>query len=88
MPKYLFQGSYTAQGAKGLQKDGGSKRRQAAETLIKEAGGKLEAFYYTFGDTDFAMIADLPDHISVVAASLVVNGSGAITMKTKHAISR
>ena len=26
MPKYLFQGNYTAAGAKGLLKDGGSKR--------------------------------------------------------------
>jgi len=82
MPKYLFQGSYTAQGAKGLQKDGGSKRRQVAEALVKDAGGKMEAFYYTFGETDFALIADLPDHTSTVALSLAVNASGAIHMRT------
>jgi len=82
MPKFLFQGSYTAQGAKGVQKDGGSKRRQAAEALVKDAGGKLEAFYYTFGETDFALIADLPDHVSSVALSLAVNASGAIQMRT------
>src|SRR5260370_34523014 len=62
MPKYLVQGSYTAEGAKGLRKDGGSKRRQVAEALLKEAGGKLDAFYFTFGETDFAIIADLPDN--------------------------
>jgi uncharacterized protein with GYD domain len=82
MPKYLFQGSYTAQGAKGIQKEGGSKRRQVAEALVKEAGGKLEAFYYAFGETDFALIADLPDHVSSVALSIAVNASGAIQMRT------
>ena len=31
MAKYLFEVSYTAQGAKGLLEGGGSKRRAAAE---------------------------------------------------------
>ena len=40
MPKYLFEASYSADGAKGLLKDGGSKRRAAVETLVRasEAG--------------------------------------------------
>ena len=82
MPKYLVQGSYTAQGAKGVQKDGGTKRRQTAEALVKEAGGKLEAFYFTYGEKDFVLIADLPDSASAIAVSLAVNASGAIQMKT------
>ena len=48
MPKYLYQVSYTAEGAKGLLKEGGSKRRAAAEGLVKSVGGKLEAFYPGF----------------------------------------
>jgi hypothetical protein len=35
MPKYLFEASYTAEGAKGLLKDGGSGRRTAVEQLVK-----------------------------------------------------
>ena len=30
MPKYLMEVSYTSEGAKGVLKDGGSKRREAA----------------------------------------------------------
>jgi len=82
MPKFLVQGSYTAEGAKGLRKDGASKRRQVAEALLKEAGGKLDAFYYAFGDTDFALIADLPDNVSSAALSLAVNASGVTKIKT------
>ena len=43
MPKYLIQGSYSQQGLKGVLKEGGSKRREAAEQSIKGAGGRLEA---------------------------------------------
>ena len=35
MPKYLITATYTAEGAKGLLKDGGSKRRDAAEQALK-----------------------------------------------------
>src|SRR5215831_21196011 len=48
MPKYLIQGSYSQQGLKGMLKEGGSKRREAAEQIIKGTGGRLEAYYYAF----------------------------------------
>jgi uncharacterized protein with GYD domain len=82
VPKYLVQGSYTADGAKGLLKDGGSKRRSVAQGLVEKLGGRLEAFYFAFGDTDFYLIADLPDAASPAAISLVVNASGAMHTRT------
>ncbi len=82
MPKYLIQASYTQEGVKGLLKDGGSKRRAVAEETIKGLGGKLEAFYFAFGETDVFVIADLPDHASAAAVSMVVNATGAIQSKT------
>lgn len=81
MPKYLLQVSYTADGAKGLVKDGGSKRRAAAGTLVQSLGGKLESLYYAFGDTDVVAIADMPDNVAAAAASLALAGSGAVTSK-------
>ena len=82
MAKYLISASYTAEGAKGLLKEGGTKRRQAAEQAIKSAGGKLEAFYFAFGDNDAFVIVDAPDHASVAAMSLAINASGAVRTKT------
>ncbi|MBI4241574.1 MAG: GYD domain-containing protein [Candidatus Rokubacteria bacterium] len=78
MPKYLVQASYTTEGVKGLLKDGGSKRRTAAEAAIKGLGGKLEAFYFAFGDTDVFAIAEMPDNASATAVSLAVTASGAV----------
>ena len=82
MPKYLIEASYTSDGEKGLLKDGGSKRRQAAEQAVKNAGGRLEAFYFAFGDRDAYIIMDAPDHASVAATSVAINASGAVHTKT------
>ena len=82
MPKYLVQASYTTEGIRGLLKDGGSKRRAAAEQAIKSLGGRLEAFYFAFGDTDAFAIAEAPDNISAAAVSLTVTASGAVHAKT------
>jgi len=82
MAKYLVTASYTADGAKGVLKDGGTKRKQAAEQAIKSAGGRLDAFYFAFGDNDAYVIVDAPDHAAVAAMSLAINASGAVRTKT------
>jgi uncharacterized protein with GYD domain len=82
VPKYLIKASYTPEGAKGLLKDGGSKRRDAAAQALKSAGGTLESFYFAFGDTDAFVIVDAPDHAAVSAASLAINASGAVRTQT------
>jgi len=81
MPKYLLQASYTAEGTKGLLKDGGSKRRVAARTLVESLGGKLEALYFAFGDADVVAIVDMPDAGSAAAASLAIDASGGLRGK-------
>jgi uncharacterized protein with GYD domain len=82
MPKYLFRGSYTLEGIRGLLEEGGSKRREAAEQALASVGGRLEAFYFAFGDDDFYIIVDLPDHVSTTAVSFVGNVSGAFSIST------
>ena len=79
MAKYLLEASYTAEGAKGLMKDGGSKRRAAAKTLVESLGGKMECFYFAFGKTDAVVVVDFPDGVSAAAASLAINATGAVT---------
>jgi uncharacterized protein with GYD domain len=82
MPKYLITASYTPEGVKGVLKDGGTKRRQAAEAAIKSVGGRMEAFYFAFGDHDAIVLVDAPDNASVASASLAINASGAVQTKT------
>jgi uncharacterized protein with GYD domain len=76
MPKFLIQAMYTLEGTKGVMKEGGTGRRNAVEQAIKGMGGKLDAFYFAFGQTDVFLIADLPDAVSAAAVSLAVNSAG------------
>ena len=81
MPKYLVQANYVGEGLKGLLKEGGSSRRAAVEKLFVSVGGKIEAFYYAFGDTDLFVIADVPDNVTAAALSLTINAVGAANAK-------
>src|SRR5262245_18055707 len=82
MPKFLIKASYTPEGAKGLLKEGGTGRRAAVVKLVEGLGGKVEAFYYAYGDSDAYIITDLPDATSGLALSLAVNASGAVRLST------
>lgn len=82
MPKYLVMVSYTADGVKGVLKDGGTKRRQAAEAALKSVGGRLDSLYFAFGEEDVYALVDAPDNASVAAASLALAASGAVRTRT------
>ncbi len=82
MAKYLLRASYTADGAKGLLKDGGSKRVRAVEEALTPLGAKVESFYFAFGEDDVFLIIDAPDHETVTAVSLVTSASGAVRVST------
>ncbi len=82
MASFMVQFSYTEQGVKGLLKEGGSKRREATEKLIKSLGGRLVAYYFAFGDYDGIAIVDGVDNVDTAAAALIVGASGAVKTKT------
>jgi uncharacterized protein with GYD domain len=82
MPKYLIEAKYVGDGIKGLIKEGGSSRRAAVEKAAQSVGGKVEFFYYAFGDVDVYVVVDLPDNASAAALALTVNASGGAAVKT------
>lgn len=82
MPKYLIHGSYTAEGVKGVLKEGGSGRKKAVEDALRSVGGQLEAFYFAFGDTDAYIICEVPDAESAIAVSLVAAATGTVSVRT------
>lgn len=82
MPKFLVHASYTADGLKGLLKSSASERYRIVEETLTGLGGRLEAFYYTFGESDAVIIMDLPDYVTASALCMAVNASGALRSKT------
>ena len=82
MAKYMFIASYTAEGAKGVLKEGGTGRREAVATAMASAGGTMESFYFGFGSDDAYVVADFPDHASAAAAALTVSATGTSRVRT------
>jgi len=82
MPKYLTIASYTAEGTRGLLKEGGTARRAAVTKLLGALGGKVESFHYAFGEGDVYVISEAPDNVSVAAVSLAVNAAGGVSART------
>ncbi|MEP6597771.1 MAG: GYD domain-containing protein [Ginsengibacter sp.] len=78
MTKFLIKASYTSEGVKGLLKVGGTNRKQVIEKMLTDMGGKLESFYYAFGDHDVYAIGEMPDDISAAALSMAINASGMV----------
>lgn len=60
-------------------------RSIAVRKLIEQFGGKLLAFYYSYGDYDGIVIAEMPDNISGLASSMVSVAAGG-TSKIKTTI--
>lgn len=82
MPKFMFKGKYVGKGIEGLLEEGGTGRREAVEKLAASMGGKLEAFYYAFGEWDVYSICDLPDNEAAIDLTLAVNATGVVSVGT------
>ena len=82
MTKFLIKASYTSAGVKGLLNVGGTSRKQAVEKVVADIGGKMECFYFAFGDHDAYVIVDLPDVVSAAALALTINATGLVSIST------
>jgi uncharacterized protein with GYD domain len=87
MPKYLVSVVYTVEGAKGLRADGGTKREHVVRMALESVGGKLESFYFTLGEIDAILIADLPDAAAAASVTLAVAASGGARCSTTPLLS-
>jgi uncharacterized protein with GYD domain len=77
MAKYLIRANYSVEGLHGLLKEGGTGRRAAIEKLLGSVGGKVEALYYAFGETDVYVLVEAPSNVTAAALSLIVSAAGA-----------
>jgi uncharacterized protein with GYD domain len=82
MAKFLVEASYLSKGINGLLKEGGTRRREAVDELFASLGGRVELFYFAFGERDAIIIGELPDNTSAAALALRVNAAGVTTCKT------
>ena len=77
MPYYLIQGAYKETAAKALT-GRPADRSAVVKKMVESLGGKLHAFYLSFGEYDVVVIAELPGNESAVAMGLATVAGGAM----------
>jgi uncharacterized protein with GYD domain len=82
MPKYLWQVSYTPQGAKGLLDQGGTVRRAAITEMVESVGGSVEACYFSVGADDVVVVGEVPDETAAAALHFRTIASGGSVSRT------
>lgn len=76
MPFYLIQADYSTEGAKSLTGHP-QHREEALAKACAGLGGKMLHFFYSFGDYDTVVLAELPDNQAAAALSLAASAGGA-----------
>ena len=81
MPKYLVQVSINKDGIRDVLSNAkGTGLRAAVTKFAESAGGRLDAYYFAFGQHDVVAIIDFPDNVSAAAVSVAANGTGAVDL--------
>ena len=75
MPKYLFKFWYGPEAVSAIADKGASSRVEVVNDLASGLGGKVESFYYAWGEEDGYLICEFPDQSAALALSLAVNAS-------------
>lgn len=77
MPRYLFQAAYTAD-SWATQVKNQQNPVDRVRPLVEACGGRIEEFFYCFGDYDVVLITDMPDDQSAAAVSLAASAGGSL----------
>jgi uncharacterized protein with GYD domain len=78
MPLYLTRFSYTP-ATWGKLIHNPEDRRAAAKTYIESVGGKLQGFWYAFGEQDGYTLWEAPDNVSMAATAIAISAGAAVS---------
>ncbi len=75
--KYLHQASYTAEALSAMLKNP-QNRSEVLRKTIEKLGGRLEGFWFAFGEYDIALVVEMPDNVSAAAYSMAASAGGGV----------
>lgn len=77
MAYYLLQAAYTAEAWANMTRNP-QDREQAIRPVVERLGGRIQGFWWSFGEYDAILIAQMPDNVSAAAFSIAASASGAL----------
>ena len=78
MARYLIEAAYSRQGISDLISTP-QDRAEAVRPVVERLGGRMESFYFAFGDYDAVVIVELPDNVSAAALAMAVGSSPGVS---------
>lgn len=75
MAKYLLQVSYSAEAWTALIKRP-QNRVEAVRKVVEKLGGRVETFWFAFGEYDIVGIFEMPDNVTAAAFAMAVGAGG------------
>ena len=85
MPIFITQGRFTQDAIKGMMAKP-EDREPALRQLAEKSGGKLLAYYMTFGEYDFLVISEGPLEDAATPLIIAAAGGGVTDLKTTLAM--
>ena len=74
--RYLFRATFTVDGVKNLQRQSATGFRAGVAKFFESVGGKLESWYFDYGNSTAYGFVDYPDEIAAATAQAAVNAGG------------
>jgi uncharacterized protein with GYD domain len=78
MPLYMIQARFTSTAWEALYTSS-VDRREVLSKMLKDAGGRLIDYYFSFGDSDVIVISEAPDNMTAASAVIAIAKAGAVT---------
>jgi uncharacterized protein with GYD domain len=85
MQIFITQGRYSRESVKGMI-ERPEDRSEAVAKLCEQVGGRLLAYYVTFGEHDFLIVTEMPSPREVSAVVLAAAAGGVADLKTTLAM--
>lgn len=77
MAYYLLLATFTSESWAALAKNPQDPRVRH-EAMMKNVGGTMESYWFTFGDYDVATIIQVPDNVTAAAISIAASAAGGV----------
>jgi uncharacterized protein with GYD domain len=78
MPLYMYQAAYTGESWAAQLKNPQNRVESVGNKACEAVGGKMVGGWYSFGDYDLVLIADVPNNESMSAIALAIAAGGAV----------
>jgi uncharacterized protein with GYD domain len=86
--RYLVRADLTAEGIKNLQKQPPTALKAGVAKFVESIGGKLEFWFFDYGESTAYSVIDYPDEIAAATAQLSTNAAGFARVRIRPSFRR